>query len=208
MVRKATKNSKLTDQKKLSYKDMVTSAIENLKDKSGSSRSDIVKYISANNDIGNASVKEVEIEIKKGLKSGYILSCSKGKSRTRLFTLNTSKRNGKNDQANKGKTENESPKQTSEKSKQKDEEAPSTSDALTRAKLPIKVKEAKEKKRAEAMAKRAAKPKSTKKGRRKGKKRGNSSKTGTSNNTGRAKLSERAINAKILAAFEEIWKNM
>ncbi|KAL4227280.1 hypothetical protein ACF0H5_012726 [Mactra antiquata] len=208
MGRKATKGSTPKGQKKLTFREMVTSAIENLKDKSGSSRVDIVKYICANYDTSNVW-EEVVNELKKGLKDGYILSCSKGRSRMPLYALNTMKATDKDEGLkDKGKTDGQEKADEQNKKANADEE-PSTSNALTRAKLPIKVKEKKEKKRAEAMAKRAAKPKSTKKGRRRNKKNGNSSKSGTSSTSSRAiQCNERGIPLKMLDAFEEIWKNM
>jgi len=55
------------------YQEMIRTAIQNLKDRSGSSRQAIKKYISANYKVGDNSNNQVNLAIKRGVASGDFL---------------------------------------------------------------------------------------------------------------------------------------
>merc|ERR1711973_409214 len=72
------------------YASMIAAAITALKDKKGSSRQAIVKYIMANNNLGGADAKAVntrtKVALKNGLKAG-VLKNAKGTGVTGSFKL-------------------------------------------------------------------------------------------------------------------------
>merc|ERR1712004_780902 len=91
---KAAKAKKPAKPKKPSthgtYASMIAAAITALKDKKGSSRQAIVKYIMANNNLGGADAKAVnsrtKVALKNGLKAG-VLKNAKGTGVTGSFKL-------------------------------------------------------------------------------------------------------------------------
>ena len=74
---KAAKAKKPAKPKKPSthgtYASMIAAAITALKDKKGSSRQAIVKYIMANNNLGGADAKAVNTRTKVALKNGKMM---------------------------------------------------------------------------------------------------------------------------------------
>merc|ERR1712098_323844 len=72
------------------YASMIAAAINALKEKKGSSRQAIVKYIMANNNLGGADAKAVnsrtKVALKNGLKAG-VLKNAKGTGVTGSFKL-------------------------------------------------------------------------------------------------------------------------
>lgn len=197
MGRKPTKTSpQSTRQKTISCKEMVRLAILGLKDKQGSSKKEILNYITANFNVGNDAGKKIETELRQGVKDGTIVKCSKGKSRTRLFRAKNSKK--KSTEKSAAKNVKEGSKKTITKKVRFEDEI------MKKVRLSVKVEEAKEERTAAAIAKTEA-AKKNKSGRRKKK---NKCSNKPSLDAAPKTLSDRAIDAKIFAFFDEIWQNM
>ena len=68
------------------YVDMIAAAIESLKERSGSSRQAIVKYVSANYKVGDSANTHVKLALKRGVTSG-VLKQVKGAGASGSFKL-------------------------------------------------------------------------------------------------------------------------
>merc|ERR1712203_848028 len=137
------------------YASMIAAAITALKDKKGSSRQAIVKYIMANNNLGGADAKAVnsrtKVALKNGLKAG-VLKNAKGTGVTGSFKLVKVEKPKK---AKKPKAKKPAAKKKTAKAKKP---------AVKKAKSPKKAaKKTAAKKPAKSPKKAAAKPKAAKK---------------------------------------------
>ena len=73
-VRKPKASAKLSSASKLSYADMIKAAVVALKDRSGSSRQAIKKFIHANyKALGTNSDAQINSAIKRGVTTGFFM---------------------------------------------------------------------------------------------------------------------------------------
>ncbi|XP_062608939.1 histone H1-delta-like [Saccostrea cucullata] len=143
----ASKPKKPADHPK--YLDMVVTAIKALKERKGSSRQAIVKYVQSNNKVGEDTAKvntRVKVALRNGVKSGA-LKQTKGVGAQGRFSLGEKKAGVKKPKAAK------KPKSPAKKPKVKKPKA---------AKKPAGEKKAKKPKKASPKKVKAAKPKAAK----------------------------------------------
>ncbi|KAK6177930.1 hypothetical protein SNE40_012792 [Patella caerulea] len=144
------------------YSDMVREAISSLKERGGSSRQAILKYIRANFNVGKEEKpvnNHLKLALKAGVKNGK-LKQSKGTGASGSFRLGDSNKAEKKPKAKVAKKKPAAAKAAKAKSPKKVKAKKPA--AEKKAKSPKKVKKPKAAKKSPAKAKKAAKPKAAK----------------------------------------------
>merc|ERR1712018_1089835 len=120
--KKAAKPKKPANHPK--YSDMIKAAITSLKERGGSSRQAILKYISANYKVGDNAASHLKLALRAGVKNGS-LAQSKGTGASGSFKLGAKKVAPKKKPAAKKPAAKKAKKPAAKKSPKKAEEASS-----------------------------------------------------------------------------------
>jgi len=135
------------------YIDMIVAAIEGLKERTGSSRQAIIKYIKSNYKVGENADAQIKLNLKRNVTNGGLVQV-KGQGASGSFKVAKKAPVAKKPTAKKAATKKAAPKKVAKKAAAKKPAAKKT---------PVKAKKSTPKKKAKAPAKKASAKKPAKK---------------------------------------------